>query len=109
MEDLFDGRLEDVGVYEHHSKEETSRDRCLTDSVNFLWVYSNEEGLVSTFTRWAPNGNPQRILCAIADEFDVDIVSEYEPQFWGYEATEEWEADWAAMANSCEMRSQSVH
>jgi hypothetical protein len=37
MEDLFDGRLEDVGVHEHHSKEATSRDRCLTDGVNFLW------------------------------------------------------------------------
>jgi hypothetical protein len=54
MEDLFDGRLEDVGVYEHHSKDATSHNRCLTDGVNFLWVHSNEEGLVSTFTRWAP-------------------------------------------------------
>jgi hypothetical protein len=66
--------------------------------VNFLWVYSNEEGLVSTFCRWAPNGNPQRILCAIADQFDVDIVSEHEPQYWGFDTEEEWEAAWAAMA-----------
>jgi hypothetical protein len=102
MEDLFDDRLEDVGVYEHHHKEATSHYRCLTDGVNFLWVYSNEEGLVSTFCRWAPNGNPQRILCAIADQFDVDIVSEYEPQYWGFETEEEWEAAWAAMAQKDE-------
>jgi hypothetical protein len=94
MEDLFDGRLEDVGVYEHHSKDATSHNRCLTDGVNFLWVHSNEEGLVSTFTRWAPNGEPQRILCAIADQFDVDIVSEYEPQYWGCETEEEERAFW---------------
>jgi hypothetical protein len=102
MADLIDGRLEDVGVHEHHSKEATSGNRCLTDGVNFLWVYSNEEGLVSTFCRWAPNGNPQRILCAIADQFDVDIVSEYEPQYWGFETEEECEAAWAAMAQKHE-------
>jgi hypothetical protein len=39
-----------------------------------------------------PNGAPQRILQAICDEFDVDIVSEYEPQFWGYSTQEEWDA-----------------
>jgi hypothetical protein len=104
MEELLDGRSDDVGVYEHHSKDATSR--CLTDGVNFLWVYSNEKGLVSTFTRWAPNGNPQRILCAIADQFDVDIVSEYEPEFWGYETTEEWNADWEAMAQKDEQINQ---
>ena len=80
----------------------SSRDRCLTDGLNFLWVYSNEEGLVSGFKRWAPNGNPQRILCEIADPFDIDIVSEYEPEFWGYETTEEWDADWEAMAQKDE-------
>jgi hypothetical protein len=54
-------------------------------------VYCDEEGLVSGFTRYGVNA-PQRILQAIADEFGVDIVSECEPQFWGYETTEEWEA-----------------
>jgi hypothetical protein len=41
---------------------------------------------------------PQRILKAIGDAFGVDVVSEYEPEFWGYETEEEWEAAWAAMA-----------
>jgi hypothetical protein len=52
-------------------------------------------------TRYGLNA-PQRILGAIADEFDVDIVSEYEPQFWGYETQEEWDADWDAMAKKDE-------
>jgi hypothetical protein len=101
MADLFDGRLEDVEVREQHSEEATSNRRCLTDGRNFLWVYCNGEGLVSTFTRYGLNA-PQRILRAIADEFDVDIVSEYEPEFWGYETKEEWEADWTAMAEKDE-------
>jgi hypothetical protein len=97
MADLFDGRLENVGVHQHHCEETTSNKKCLTDGRNFLWVYCNEEGLASTFTRYGLNA-PRRILGAIADEFDVDIVSEYEPEFWGYETTEEWDAAWEAMA-----------
>jgi hypothetical protein len=92
MTDLFDGRLENVGVHQHHSKDTTSNKKCLTDGRNFLWVFSNEEGMVSSFTRWAPNGSPGRILRAICDEFGVDIVSEHEPRYWGYETQEEWDA-----------------
>jgi hypothetical protein len=104
--ELFDGRLQDAGVYEHHSRNATSSERCLTDGVNFLWVFSNEEGLVSSFTRWAPNGSPERILGAIADEFDVEIVSELEPQFWGYETEKEWEEAWSAMAEKAEQKAK---
>jgi len=90
MADLFDGRLEDVGVHEHNSEGTTPDERCLTDGVNFLWAFSNAEGLVSTFTRWAPNGSPEHILRAIAGTFDVDIVSEHEPQYWGCETWGEY-------------------
>jgi hypothetical protein len=101
MADLFDGRLENVGLREQYSEETTSDNRCLTDGRNCLWVFCNEKGLVSTFTRYGLNA-PQRILRAISDEFNVDIVSEYEPEFWGYETKEQWEADWAAMAEKDE-------
>jgi len=47
MADLFDGRLKDVGVREHHSKEATANQKCLTDGRNFLWIYGDEKGLVS--------------------------------------------------------------
>jgi hypothetical protein len=40
---------------------------------------------------------PQRILRAIGDKFDVDIVSEYEPQYWGFGTQEEWDAALAKM------------
>jgi hypothetical protein len=94
--DIFDGRLESVGIHEHRNEETTSNKRCLTDGRNFLWVHSNEQGLVTTFTRYAYNA-PQRILRMIADEFDVDIVSEHEPEFWGYETQEQWYAARDAM------------
>jgi hypothetical protein len=92
MTDLFDGRLENVGVREHQNEDAHANRKCLTDGRNFLWVCCDEEGMVSRFTRFLPNGAPEHILLAICDEFDVDIVSEYEPQYWGFKTQEEWDA-----------------
>jgi hypothetical protein len=88
--DLFDGRLEAFGIYEHFNEETNEADRMLTDGRNYLWV-KVEGGLVSAFVRYASNGAPGKILGAIADAFDVDIVSEYQPQFWGFKTQEEWD------------------
>ena len=91
MTDLFDGRLEKAGVHEHHSKKVTANQKCLTDSRNFLWVYGDEKGLVLEFSTYGMNAT-ERILAAIAVEFDVDLVSEHDPEFWGFETQEEWDA-----------------
>jgi hypothetical protein len=96
MADLFDGRLDHVGVHEHQSEGTTAHCKCLTDGRNFLWINGNNEGFISGFTRYGMNA-PQRILGAIAAEFAVEIVSEYEPKYWGYETQEEWEAAWTEM------------
>jgi len=100
MADLFDGRLERLGVRQHHPERTLApNEKCLTDGLNnYLFVYSNEKGLVSSFTRWMPNGDPKYILQAICGEFDVDIVSEHEPQYWGFKTQEEWDAALAKMA-----------
>jgi hypothetical protein len=90
--DLFDGRLEEFGVREHvHPTETTATAKCLTDGRNYLWVYVHESGFISTITRYAGNA-PGKILGAIAEVFDTGIVSEYEPQFWGFDTQEQWDA-----------------
>ena len=43
-------------------------------------------------------------MTAISDEFDVDIVSEYEPQFWGFDTQEEWDARMEEMSRESEDR-----
>ena len=96
--DLFDGRLAAFGVHEHHNENTTEKSRTLTDNRNYLCVHIADDGLVSAFTRYMPNGAPGKILRAIADTFDVDIVSEYEPLFWGFDTQEEWNAAWDAIA-----------
>jgi len=70
MADLFDGRLKDVGVHEHHSKETTANQKCLTDGRNFLWIDGDEKGLVSLLSRYGMNA-PQRILQAICGGGEV--------------------------------------
>jgi hypothetical protein len=92
--ELFDGRLEEYGVSEHTNPEETTETfRCLTDHCcNYLWVHVGDDGFVAGLTRYAPNGNPSNILEAIAEICDTQIVSEYEPQYWGFDTQEEWDA-----------------
>jgi hypothetical protein len=65
----------------------SGRDASLT-----VAIIINDDGQVSSFTRYASGGAPGKILNAIADACDTDIVSEYEPQFWGFETQEKWEA-----------------
>ena len=89
---LFDGRLEKFGVREQLTDDTTETSKCLTDGRNWLWVYINDAGFVGGFRRYSPNGAPGKILNAIAQTFDTDIFSEYEPQYWGFDTQEEWYA-----------------
>jgi hypothetical protein len=92
--DLFDGRLEGFGVREHVKPDATTeKSRLLTDGRNYLWVYIGDDGFVGCLTRYYPNGAPGKILSVLAEVFDTDIVSEYEPRFWGFDSQEEWDAD----------------
>ncbi len=90
--ELFDGTLERWGIQEQVTQDTTDLHRWLTDGNNGLWVVGNEAGFVASLTRFASSGAPGRILSAISEAFDTDIASEHEPQFWGYDTEEEWDA-----------------
>src|SRR5262245_24181651 len=81
--DLLDGRLKKVHVHECHNGEHGPLEKFLTDGKNYLSVYFTAEGLVTSFTRYAPSSDPQPMLSEIAERFDVEIVSEEEPRYWG--------------------------
>jgi hypothetical protein len=99
---LSDGRLENFGVREHVKPEETTKNRrCLTDGRNYLWVYIDDAGLVSSISRYGGNA-PGKILNAIAEAFDTDILSEYQPQYWGFDTQEEWDAAMKQMGKESE-------
>jgi len=89
--DLFSGRLATFGVQEHVSSDTSERNRCLTDARNYLWVYLTEDGFVGCLSRYGANA-PGKILAAINEAFETDVFSEYEPQYWGFDTQEEWDA-----------------
>jgi hypothetical protein len=89
--DLFDGRLEKFCVREQLTDDTTETSKCLTDGRNCLWVYINDAGIVSSIERSGANAS-SKILNAIAEAFDTDMFSEYEPQYWGFDTQEEWRA-----------------
>ena len=89
--DLFGGRLATFGIQEHVSSDTSERNRCLTDARNYLWVYLIEDGFVGCLSRYGANA-PGKILAAISEAFETDVFSEYEPQYWGFDTQEEWDA-----------------
>jgi hypothetical protein len=86
-QDLFDGRLDAFGIRE----EPGSNRRCLTDGRNFLWAYMDWEGSVRRFSGYGPDG-PGKIFDAIGDVFDIHIVGDHQPEYWGFGTQEEWDA-----------------
>ena len=91
ISDLLDGRLDRFGIHEKVTYPTSDQQKCLTDGADFVWVYANDEGYVSCLTRYGAN-DPNKILGAIADAFRTDIYSEHQPQFWGFDTQEEWDA-----------------
>ena len=97
VRDLFGGRLEKFGVREHVNPETSEKHRILTDGNNYVHVYMADDGFVQSLTRYAGN-EARKILEAIIETFDTQIFSEHEPQYWGFETQQEWDAAWEEMA-----------
>jgi hypothetical protein len=89
--DLFGGRLAKFGIRGHLASDTDERSRCLTDGRNYLRVYLTEDGFVDCLSRHGANA-PGKIIGAISEAFETDVFSEYEPQFWGFDTKEEWDA-----------------
>ena len=74
--EIFGGRLDKYGIRDAKSANADDLHRCITDGENnYLWVDGDPVGC---FTRYRPNGWPGFILQAIANEFEVEIVSEHD-------------------------------
>ena len=88
--DVIDGRLERFGVTEKVGAGTTETCRYLTDGNNGLWVRPDADGF-ARFTRDFSDGPPGRILSAVEEAFDTRVVSEDNPEYWGFQTREEWD------------------
>jgi hypothetical protein len=103
--DLFDGRLEKLGISEHINDRTMKDFRCLTDGNNYLWLHAGKNEELALMSSYANLSNHTGgILLAIGNAFDTRIVSEHEPQFWGFETLEEWDLAWEKMAEEDEAK-----
>jgi hypothetical protein len=95
---VFDGRLEQFGIWEHVGENTNSETRrCLTDGRAYLWVYANSDGNIDTILSTAGNVSG-KIFHAIEASFDTYIASEYDPEFWGFETEDEMDFAFAKIA-----------
>ncbi len=89
--DIFDGRLTKFGVHEDRGRSVSDGVGCLTDGRNYVWAYSDDNGFLSVLTVYAGNASAG-ILVALSEAFGTKIYSENEPQYWGFDTQEEWDA-----------------
>ena len=104
-DELFDGRLEAFGVREEVRPEGTAdryppymkvkEVRYLTDGRNRMEVVVYENGVPDVTVRNLWCAPEKEIFHAIAEAFDSDIVTEHQPEFWGFDTQEDWDA-WMA-------------
>jgi hypothetical protein len=100
-DELFDGRLEAFGVHEEIRPEggadrfppsfKVKEVRYLTDGRNSMEVVVYENGVPDLTLRNLWCAPEKEIFHAIAEAFDTDIVTEYQPEFWGFDTQEEWD------------------
>lgn len=88
---IFGGSLERLGITETTGEDTSPSRRRLTDGINFLWVQEGPTGFTGHFTRYFPNGVPDQILAAVSEVFDTTIVSEHQPEYWGFDSQEKWD------------------
>jgi hypothetical protein len=86
MSKLFDGRLQNVGVREEIvAGDTTATARCLTDGTNYVWVNGDDNGVSFTLYNVLAN-TPSRIFDAVCRAFKTDILSEHQPEYWGFKS-----------------------
>jgi hypothetical protein len=100
-DELFDGHLDLYGVFEEGGSEgaadrfppymKVKEVRYLTDGRNSMEVVVYENGVPDLTVRNLWCAPEREIFYAIAEAFDSDIVTEHQPEFWGFDTQEEWD------------------
>ena len=101
-DELFDGRLEAFGVREEVRPGETADQfppymevrevRYLTNGRDSMEVVVWQNGYASLDVRDLWCAPEKEIFHAIAEAFDTEIVTEHQPENWGFDTQEEWDA-----------------
>ena len=86
---LFDGRLEKYGIKEEIVANSEEGTRYLVGCDGFLRVHRQKDGTCDFTQR---GFLPWSIFDALAEEFEIELVSEHDYRYWGFSTEEEWDA-----------------
>ena len=100
--DMFGKRLKKYGIREAQTPDNEERRRVLTDGRHRLCVFLSEEGVVEELKVYGTY-QPVEILEAICETFGTEIYTEHDPQYYGCDTQEEWEAAMPDLAGQMRM------
>jgi hypothetical protein len=87
--DLFDGRLQRYGVYELLDAKSAATSRSLFDGRNKVRIEGGAGSQVTQIAIWGSN-IASNIFEAIREACGVKIVTEHDPEYWGFKTDQEW-------------------
>ena len=85
---LFDGRLDKYGIRARAPTNSSPNSGSLVGSDGVLDAYQKDDGSAS-FSRRSFTPIPWTVIDALTNEFQIELVSEYDHRFWGYASKEE--------------------
>jgi hypothetical protein len=100
--DMFGKQLKKYGIREARTRDNDERKRVLTDGRHRLVVCMSEEGVVEALIVYGTY-QPVEILDAICETFGTEIYTEHDPQYYGCDTQEEWEAAMPDIAGQMRM------
>jgi hypothetical protein len=86
ISDLFDGRLKKYGI----RGAAKNRKGYLFDEAGGVTVYGDQDNSILSFTSYG-FFDPTDILRAIQTEFQIQVFSDNEPQYWGFDTVDDWQ------------------
>jgi len=93
-EQLFDPKfLEEYDLTERITDRTSKTERCLYDGHESVWVYSDTQGFGWLITE----DDPRWIFYSILNDWDTEIISQFQARYWGPGQLDELLEDWAEL------------
>ena len=98
IDEVFDGRLAKYGINEIVKDGRSSEtERCLTDGFDSVWVYGHVSPSPGCSIDYRFDDAPG-IYVRLQQLFQTEVLSDNEPQYWGFDSHEDWDNHLAKQA-----------
>jgi len=85
--------LKKIGVVEHKTEQSSDNSFCISDGENYMWCYNNEDGVIYGYCRYGGNYDAEEFLAHVANDLQIEYLSEHDDGFWEDEDEDEYEEE----------------